>query len=126
VNGTTADSTVAQQIVDEAEALANSHLARRYATPIDLVAHPELANVLEARVLDVAEYLAWRDSPFVTDIPERARLTHDDASSWFVAVGSGKIDLPSSSPPASRTATDDSTQYAADDRRFTADELDGL
>ena len=55
-NGTTADPDVAQQIVDEAEALADSHLAKRYATPVDLGAHPELADVLEARVLDLAEH----------------------------------------------------------------------
>ena len=84
VNGTTADGTVAQQLIDEAEALANAYLARRFATPIDLTAHPELTDLLEARVLDVAEYLAWRDSPFVADIPERARLLHDETVQWFL------------------------------------------
>ncbi len=126
VNGTTADSTVAQQIVDEAEALANSYLAKRYATPIDLTAHPELSNVLETRVLDLAEYLVWRDSPFVTDIPERVRLLHDETPDWFTSIASGEIDLPASSPPASRTAVDDSPRYTEPPRRFTHDELDGL
>jgi phage gp36-like protein len=126
VNGTTADGTVAQQIVDEAEALANAHLAKRYATPIDLTAHPELADVLEARVLDLAEYSAWRDSPFVTDIPERVRLVHEEASQWFASIEAGEIDLPASSPPASRTAVDDSPQFTEPPRWFTHDELDGL
>ena len=126
VNGTTADPTVAQQIVDEAEAVANSHLAKRYATPIDLTTHPELSGILEARVLDLAEYLGWRDSPFVADIPERIRLMHDETSDWFASIASGKIDLPASAPPASRTAVDDSARYTEPPRSFTHDELDGL
>lgn len=126
VNGTTADGTVAQQIVDEAEALANARLAKRYATPIDLTAHPELTDVLEARVLDLAEYLAWRDSPFVTDIPERVRFLHEETSHWFASVAAGEIDLPASSPPASRTAVDDSPRFTQPARPFTHDELDGL
>ncbi|MFQ5805332.1 MAG: phage protein Gp36 family protein [Phycisphaerae bacterium] len=126
VNGTTADSSVAQQIVDEAEALADSHLATRYATPIDLTAHPELADVLEARVLDLAEYLAWRDSPFVNVIPDRVLFLQEETSGWFVSVGAGEIDLPASSPPASRTAVDDSPRFTKPPRPFTHDELDGL
>jgi phage gp36-like protein len=126
VNGTTADATVAQQIVDGAEALANAHLARRYATPIDLTAHPELADILAARVLDLAEYLAWRDSPFVNVIPDRVLLLHDETSRWFAGIAAGEIDLPASSPPASRTAVDDSPRFTAPPRRFTHDELDGL
>jgi len=126
VNGTTADATVAQQIVDEAEALANTRLAKRYATPIDLAAHPELADVLEARVLDLAEYLAWRDSPFVNVIPDRVLFLHDEAVGWFAAVGAGELDLPASSPPASRTAVDDAPRFTEPPRRFTHDELDGL
>ncbi len=126
VGGTTADETVAAEIVAQAEALANAYLARRFATPVDLAAHPELADVLRARVLDVAEYLAWRDSPFVTDVPERVRMVHADAQEWFAAVAAGTLDLPASSPPASRTAVDDSPRYAAGPRKFTADELDGL
>ena len=126
VNGTTADSAVAQQIVDEAEARANTRLAVRYATPIDLTVHPELADVLETRVLDLAEYLGWRDSPFVTDIPERVRFMYEEVSRWFESIGSGAIDLPASSPPASRTGADDSPRFTEPPRAFTHDELDGL
>jgi phage gp36-like protein len=126
VSGKTADSAVAQQIVDEAEAQANSHLARRYATPVDLSAHPELAQILEARVLDLAESIAWRASPFVSDVPDRVRLLSDEAMRWFRAVAAGDVDLPAVSPPASRTAADDAPRVSDSDRKFTAEELDGL
>lgn len=124
--GTTIDDAVGQRIVDDAEALANGQLARRYATPIDLATHPELADVLTARVLDLAEYRAWRDSPFVNDVPERIRFLYEDAMRWFSAVAAGQLDLPASSPPASRTAVDDSPRYVSHPRKFTEQELDGL
>ena len=126
VNGTSANSTVAQQIVDQAEAEANSYLAKRYATPVSLAAHPELADVLAQRVLDLAEYLAWRGSPFMNDLPGRVKSVRGEAQRWFEQVTNGGIDLPAASPPTSAVAADDSPRYRASERSFTADELDGL
>jgi phage gp36-like protein len=126
VNGATADSAVAQQIVDEAEALANSHLSKRYAVPVSLAAHPELAAVLASRVLDIAEYLAWKSSPFVGDVPDRVRILHNDAMVWFESLAGGQLHLPATAPPASRTASDDLPRYTSEPRAFTHDELDGL
>lgn len=125
-SGATADDSVGQQIVDDAEALADSQLARRYATPIDLTAHPELTDVLAARVLDIAEYRAWRDSPFVNDVPERIRFLYEDTMRWFSAVAVGQLDLPAASLLASPTAVDDSPRYVSRARKFTEEELDGL
>ncbi len=126
VNGTTASSTVAQQIVAEAEAEANSYLARRYQTPIDLTAHPELTDVLEARVLDLAEYSAWKGSPFVSDPPQRVHSLYAAALRWLEEVARGGLVLPASSPPSSRTAVDDGPRHAGGGRAFTAEQLDGL
>ncbi len=126
VNGTTADTAVAQQIIDEAEAGADAWLSKRYATPIDLTTHPELTDVLESRVLDLAEYLAWRDSPFATDIPERVRLVHEETTAWLTAVARGELSLPASSVPASRAGEGSAARGASSPRTFTHDELDGL
>jgi phage gp36-like protein len=126
VNGSVADATTAQQIVDEAEALANSYLAKRYATPVDLTAHPEVASTLEARVLDLGEYTAWRTSPFVNSVSDRVGSIQVEALRWFEQVSAGRIHLPASSVPASRTAEDDSPRFTGEARTFTADELDGL
>lgn len=126
INGTTADPDVAQQIVDEAEALADSYLAKRYATPVDLSARPELSDVLMARVLDLAEWIAWKGSPFVGDVPERVRALGTEAMGWLEAVAAGKIHLPAASPPPGPTAEDDAPRFSAEDREFTRDELDGL
>ena len=126
VNGTTANSTVAQQIVDESEAEADSYLARRYQTPVNLAAHPELANILKARALDLAEYAAWKSTPFVSDSPQRVHLLYAAALRWFEDVGRGKLPLPAAFPPNSGTAEDSGPQYAAQPRQFTTEELDGL
>lgn len=125
-NGTTADAAVAQQIVDEAEAEADSYLAKRYATPVDLAVHTELAQILETRVLDLAEHGAWKGSPFVSDIPQRVQASYAEAVRWFEMIVRGDIHLPASTAPASRTAEDESPRYSGETRQFTGDELDGL
>jgi len=126
VNGTTASSTVAQRIVDEAEAEADGYLARRYETPVNLTAHPELVNILEARVLDLAEWAAWKSTPVVSDPPQRVHALYAEALRWFQDVAQGRLSLPASAPPNSRTTDDEGPRYEACPRVFTADELDGL
>ncbi len=126
VNGTTASATVAQQIVDAAEAEANSYLARRYATPVDLAAQPELAAVLTSRVLDLAEFGAWKSSPFTSDPPQRVHLLYAAALEWFEAVAAGRILLPATRPPPGPTASEPVARYSGGGRAFTAEELDGL
>lgn len=124
-NGTTANAAVAETIVAEAESEANSYLAARYATPVSLSAHPELADVLARRVLDLAEYGAWRGSPFVSDIPARVKALYLEACAWFSRVAAG-APLPASSAPAATELVDDTPVYRAQPRTFTAKELDGL
>jgi phage gp36-like protein len=126
VNGTTASDTVAQQIIEEAEAEANSYLARRYATPVDLAAHPEIADALEGAALDLAEHRAWRTSPFASAIPARVELAYEAARQWLSAVAAGAVDLPGSSPLPPRTSENDGPRFTAQPRRFTSQELDGL
>lgn len=126
VQGTTANDTVGQQLVEAAEAEVNSYLARRYATPVDLDTRPELSAVLRARVLDVAEYLAWKGSPFVSDPPQRVQALYAGALRWLEQVTAGQVALPAAAPPAGSTAQPAAPQYAASPRRFTAAELEGL
>lgn len=125
-NGATANATVAQEIVDAAEALVNSELARRYQTPVDLAARPELAALLTARTLDVAEFIAWKSSPFVSDIAERVRLNFEEAQQWLTSVARGDLPLPAAMLPASTPMVADGPYTSGGGRVFTSDELDGL
>lgn len=126
VQGAVADETVAQQIVDQAEAEANSYLARRYRTPVDLALHPELAGVLALRVLDLAEHAAWNGSPFVSDPPQRVHALAAAARRWLEDLAAGRVVLPAVTPPGSAPADDGGPRYAARGRVFTGDGLDGL
>lgn len=126
IAGATANDSVGAELLAQAEALANSYLANRYATPIDIAADPDVARVLLSRVLDLAEYQAWISSPFVSDIPERIRQKNDAALAWLEDIAFNRLPLPASTPPASRTAKNDAARVAAHPRQFTADELDGL
>lgn len=126
VAGETADETVGQAIVDEASALADGWLAVRYATPVDLVGHPEVADILAARVLDLAESIAWQNSPFVGDVPDRVRFLAEDARRWFERLAKGDVNLPAASPPPGRVAVNDEPYANSAERVFTRDELDGL
>jgi len=126
VNGTIADSAVAQQLVHEAEAEANSYFAVRHQTPVDLDGHPELADIVQARVLDLAEWAAWKSTPFVSDPPQRVHQLYAAALTWFQEVAAGIVLLPSAVPLGDRVAEDDAPRFTARARAFTADELDGL
>lgn len=125
-NGTTANAAVAQQVITEAEAELHELLAARFATPIDLAAHPELAAVLAGRVLDIAEYRAWRGSPFVSTIPGRVRLLYEDALRWLREVAAGATELPAAGPPAPAPAVDNGPRYRSPGRTATREELDGF
>lgn len=126
VNGDTADVTVAQEIVAEAEAVANAALAVRYRIPVDLSANPELAAILASRTLDIAEFLAWKSSPFTSDIAERVRLAFEEASAWLASVARGEVPLPAATVPAATPLSTDGPYVRSAGRLFTHEELDGL
>jgi phage gp36-like protein len=126
VSGTTPSDTVAQQLLDAAEAEMHTYLASRYRTPIDLGMHAELAPTLKSRVLDIAEYLAWKGSPFMAGLPARVRDGYDEALLWLSRIARGEASLPASSPPASSTAESDVPRYSSATRKFTSEEFDGI
>lgn len=123
VSGKTASDTTATQIVAEAEGEANSYLAVRFVTPIDTVAYPELVDLLMARVLDLAEYGAWKGSPFVSDLPNRVETLYRAAVNWFKSLERGQVDLPADAPASSDQPA---PHYHTTTRQFTREELDGF
>ena len=74
-----------------AEGEADSYLATRYRTPVDVSGHPEVAAVLRAFVLDLAAYrLHSRRPPVPDDVVRR----HEEAVTWLARVASGIVQLP--------------------------------
>lgn len=123
--GAEADDTVGAAIASAACAELDGYLARRFATPIDLSARPELAPVIIARVTDLAEFIAWSTSPFTRDVPPRVVALRAAAVKWFEQVVRGELDLPAGVPPDSRSAADDAPRVSGTPRTLTAEELEG-
>lgn len=115
-----ADVGVVDEVRLAAEGEANAFLARRFAVPIDLTAHPELADVLASVTLDLAEVRLRARRPPVSDA---ARRLHDSAVSWLTDVAHGAIDLPSATPVASNTTQGILARAAGEERLLTRDEL---
>ncbi len=113
--------------VDEArlgaEGEANGYLARRYAVPIDLVAHAEVADVLKSFVLDLVEYrLHSRRPPISDDIAAK----RNQAIAWLEKVARADVVLPSVAPLSENPATGITGEQSSATRVFTRDELENL
>jgi len=101
-----------------AEGEADSYFAVRYATPVDLSAHPELAAVLKSFVLDLAEYrLHARRPPMPADVVRR----RGEAIAWLGRVAAGAVQLPSTVTPATSPAR--AVAVTGTERMFTRETL---
>ncbi|MCK6483606.1 MAG: DUF1320 domain-containing protein [Phycisphaerae bacterium] len=100
---------------------ADSYLAGRYAVPVDLTAHPELAAVLRSFVLDLAAYrLHQRRPPVPPDVVRR----HDEAVAWLTRVASGVVHLPAARSPAADASRAPAAIALGPGRVFRRDDFD--
>ena len=111
-------------VVDEArlgaEGEVNSYLGRRYAVPISLTTHPDLADVLASFTLDLAEYrLRLRRPP----VPEDARRRRGQAIEWLTRVAEGRIELPSAMGVAASIARGTIAATVGEKRVLSREEL---
>ena len=106
-----------------AEGEVNSYLGRRYAVPIDLTAHAEVADVLKSFVLDLVEYRLHSRRP---PVPSAVSGKRNQAIAWLDRVAGAEVVLPSVDPLAENPATGLAAETSSDERIFTRDELDNL
>ena len=100
-SGGTPAATVLDEVRLSSEGEVNGYLATRYAVPVDLSAHADLAATLKAFTMDIAVYrLHLRRPPVAEDV----RRSRDDAVKWLEGVAKGVIDLPAATTPASTTS----------------------
>ena len=100
-SGSVPSQTVLDEVRESAEGEANGYLARRYATPVDLSAHADLAGTLKGFVLDIAVYRLMSRRPPVGD---DARAGRDDAIATLRPTRAFvKVDLPVLGLPTSAT-----------------------
>jgi phage gp36-like protein len=103
-----------------AEGEVNSYLAQRYQVPVDASQDAELAGLLAARTLDLAEHrLRLRRPPVAQDILDQ----RDQTLTWLRQVADGSAQLAG----ATRLASGSTPGLLADStgapRRLTVDEL---
>ena len=100
-SGSTPDADKVTEARLGAEGEVNGYLARRYAVPINLTAHPDLAAALKSITLDVA---AYRLHTLRQPVPEEVSSVRKMAIEWCSKVSRGEIVLPAAATPASATA----------------------
>ena len=107
-SGTTPDTTLIDNVIDEVEGEANSYFARRYATPIDVSAHADVVAALKGKMMKLVIYglESRRERPSEAVIEGRK-----DAIDWLTKVANGTIVLPAATTPASTNADEPSGQY---------------
>lgn len=116
----TADTGVLDEARLSAEAEVNSCLARRYQTPIDLVVHPELADMLAGITLDLVENrLRSRRPPVSEDVVRRAESTR----LWLERLADGTVELPSVASVASGSTRGVVAQSLGEERTLSREEL---
>jgi phage gp36-like protein len=100
-SGSSPSTTVLDEVRLSSEGEVNGYLATRYAVPVDLTAHADVAATLKAFTLDITVYrLHLRRPPVAEDI----RNARNDAVKWLEGVAKGAIDLPAATTPASSTS----------------------
>lgn len=103
-----------------AEGEVDSYLARRYAVPIDLTAHPEVAGLLSAVALDLVEYrLRSRRPP----APPETLQKQANAVEWLARVAEGAVDLPTLAPPTATSLRGTVAKTSGSDRALSREEM---
>ena len=111
-------------VVDEArlasEGTVNSYLARRYAVPIDLAVHADLAPLLKSITLDLVEQRLRQRRP---PVPAGTTARYQEALQWLQAVADATVELPAATTVPSRTVRGPIAQTTGDDRMLSREEL---
>lgn len=103
-----------------AEGEANSYLATRYQTPVDVSSEPEVESVLRCFVLDLVTYrLHSRRPPVPADMVRR----REEAVTWLSRVASGVVQLPAIIAPAQVSSLGIVGQQTTSSRRMTRNSL---
>ncbi len=118
-----ADDGLAAEALRGAEGEMNSYLARRYAVPVQVADEPDVAALLKAVALDLAEYRLYGRRP---SVPDHVRMNRDAAIRWLQLVADGHTILPARREPAGNPATGIAGEISGSPRVLTRDEMENL
>jgi len=109
-SGSSPSTTVLDEVRLSSEGEVNGYLATRYAVPVDLTAHADVAATLKAFTLDIAVYRLHLRRSLVSDADRNAR---NDAVKWLEGVAKGAVDLPAATTPASSTSDQPTAEWGS-------------
>lgn len=118
-----ADETKAAEALATAEGEVNSYLGRRYAVPVDVARHAQLAALLRNVTVDLAAYRLHARRPPVPDELWRHRSS---AIGWLERLADGRAVLPATTELAGNEATGIVSQATGVARRTSADQLEHI
>ena len=108
---------------EAAEGEVNSYLGRRYAVPVDVSTHSELAALLKSITLDVTEQRLHSRRP---PVPAAVQQRLEAAVRWLERVAAGTVVLPAATEPAGNDATGVSGEVTGATRVMSRDTLEDL
>jgi phage gp36-like protein len=115
-----ADAAVVDEARLAAEGEVNSYLAARYAVPVNVAVHAEVAGLLKSLTLDLAEYrLRSRRLPAPEDAVRRRRETIE----WLERLAEGVVELPTLAPVSTNAARGKLAAASGAKRVLSRDEL---
>lgn len=126
VAATTASDSIGQVLLDDAAAIVNQKLARRYAVPVDVSADATLAAFLRRCVLVIATFNGWTEHPKLSSNRETVKTLYDETMKMLDAIASGAQEIPAVSPPTGTTAAGSPGTAIGNTRIFTEDAMKGL
>jgi phage gp36-like protein len=118
-----ADEAVVAEARLGAEGEVDSYLGRRYAVPVDLVAHPELGDMLRSVALDLAEYRLHARRPAA---PAEVKSKREAAVRWLQRIAVGEAVLPSMEEMGANHAMGFAGQAIGSERVLTREEMEEL
>jgi len=118
-----ADEGKVTEALSAAEGEVDSYLGCRYAVPIDLSAHDELAALLKNVTLDLAEYRLHVRRPPVS---EEISMKKEAALKWLQRVAAGQAILPAADQLPSNPAGGIVGEAVGTDRIMTGHEMHNL
>ena len=96
--GTSVTTAKVEEAIGMGESLIDSHAARRFQTPVDFAAHPELEIPLRGLTIDFARYHLANLRP---PVPEDWTKAYEMGLKWVEKLGKGEVEPGSTDTPAS-------------------------
>lgn len=125
VAATTANDTIGQALLDDAESVVNQKLALRYAFPVD-TGDSILAAFLKRCTIIIATFHGWGEHPKLSANRENVKTLYDEVMKVLSAIATGDQDVPATTPPTRATTGGSPAYVGGMAPNFDEDSMKGM